>query len=167
MKEKTDEELMTLLQNGDEGQAILELYNRHSKKVYAYLIRRNSRPVAEDLFQDCFIKIIENKSAWNGQPFQLWLYVILRNIVIDDYRKNNISIKLNEKIRLAGCQENEPEFNIDDMLSTLPNEKAKLLKEYFYEGLSSKELSERHSVTETSLRKRLSRAISMLKGVKK
>ena len=59
MKEKTDEELMTLLKNGDEGQAILELYNRHSKKVYAYLIKRNSRPVAEDLFQDCFIKIID------------------------------------------------------------------------------------------------------------
>lgn len=81
----TDEDLMYLLQSGDH-KALLVLYERHSEKVWSYLQKRVPREDAEDLFQDCFVRLIDKKSSWKGQPFVLWLFVLIRNTVSDHYR---------------------------------------------------------------------------------
>lgn len=56
----TDEDLMYLLQSGDH-KALLVLYERHSEKVWSHLQKRVPREDAEDLFQDCFVRLIDKK----------------------------------------------------------------------------------------------------------
>jgi len=51
----------------------------------------------------------------------------------------------------------------EDIVANMPPETSKLLTEYFLEGWSYKELAERYNSNEVSLRKRLSRAIGLLK----
>lgn len=160
LTELSDEELMRRLQGGDSS-ALFELYERHSDKIWSYLKKRVPRAQLEDLFQDCFVKIVEKKDNWEDQPFVLWLYVIIRNIVIDFYRNTKLEQKVMDKFFLNAELPLDTKF--EDIISNLPPDVSKLLTEYFQEGWSYKELAQRYDVSEVSLRKRLSRALGLLK----
>jgi RNA polymerase sigma-70 factor (ECF subfamily) len=160
MKELSDEELMLRLQKGDKT-ALAELYERHSKKVWAYINKRVPREYADDLFQDCFVKLVEKKDSWHQQPFVLWLYVVLRNLIIDFYRKVKIEKRVLDKIR--PLNDSRPEADLDELVADMPPETSKLLKEFFQGGWSYKELAQKYELSEISLRKRMSRAIAFLR----
>lgn len=163
-KSPSDEDLMRNLQGGDSS-ALFDLYDRHSEKIWSYLKKRVPSSQLEDLFQDCFVKIVEKKDNWDNQPFVLWLYVIIRNIVIDFYRSSKIEQKMMDKF----FQESDMQFGdkFEDIVSNLPPDVSRLLTEYFQEGWSYKELALRYDVSEVSLRKRLSRALGLLKKGKR
>ena len=87
----SDAELVALFQNGDQ-QAFALLLNRHKSKVFtSILIIVRDRYLAEDLFQDTFIKAIrllqEGKYNEDGK-FLPWIARVARNIAIDHIRKN-------------------------------------------------------------------------------
>lgn len=156
----SDEDLMRNLQKGDSS-ALFDLYDRHSEKIWSYLKKRVPSAHLEDLFQDCFVKIVEKKDNWENQPFVLWLYVIIRNIVIDFYRNSKLEQKMMDKFFLEADTTFGDQF--EDIVSNLPPDVSRLLTEYFQEGWSYKELAQRYDVSEVSLRKRLSRALGLLK----
>lgn len=158
----TDEDLMYLLQSGDH-KALLVLYERHSEKVWSYLQKRVPREDAEDLFQDCFVRLIDKKSSWKGQPFVLWLFVLIRNTVSDHYRGKKVENLYLQKL-IDSDDGNDPSTVVDEILTSMPEDKARLLKEFFEEGWSYKELAVKYEISEVSLRKRLSRALKILKG---
>ena len=58
----SDEDLMVQLKEGKQ-EALLELYSRHSGKVWTYLRKRAPASVIEDLFQDVFVKLVDRKSV--------------------------------------------------------------------------------------------------------
>jgi len=86
----TDIELINKFISGDP--ASLEcLINRYRKQVYTYilLLVKNTH-LAEDIFQDTFIKVIKSldggKYQDNGK-FLAWVLRIAHNLVIDHYRR--------------------------------------------------------------------------------
>ena len=75
---------------GDES-CIEVLINRHRTKVYTYiLLTIKNQSLAEDLFQETFIKVIQslrkNKYRDNGR-FLSWVIRIAHNLIIDHFRK--------------------------------------------------------------------------------
>lgn len=89
---KTDYELVNQFINGDQS-SIEELIKRHRTKVYTYiLLMVKSHPLAEDLFQDTFIKVVKSllqgKYKDNGK-FLSWVLRIAHNLIIDHFRKEN------------------------------------------------------------------------------
>lgn len=87
----SDAELVLLFQNGQQ-QAFAELLNRHKSKVFtSILVIVRDRYLAEDLFQDTFIKALrllkENKYNEDGK-FLPWIVRVARNMAIDHIRKN-------------------------------------------------------------------------------
>lgn len=161
METPSDEDLMRSLQAGD-SKALGMIYERHSQKVWSYISKRLPTEVAEDLFQDSFVKIVEKRHSWRNQPFVLWLYVVLRNLVTDYHRSNQVEKKYLEKMSPA----EEPILNTPDFRELIDGsspEAAKFLSEFFQEGLSYSELAEKYDLTEVSLRKRMSRALGFLK----
>lgn len=156
-----DEELMRRLKAGDTS-ALALLHERHAPKVWSYLIKRVPEESAKDMFQDCFVRIVEKREHWNGQPFVLWMYVVLRNLVVDHHRKYKTEQKYLERMspEEQSVQES-PDFQ--ELVSQLSPDASRLLNEFFQEGLSYKDLSERYQVSEVSLRKRMSRALGLLK----
>lgn len=145
----TDEDLMYLLQSGDH-KALLVLYERHSEKVWSYLQKRVPREDAEDLFQDCFVRLIDKKSSWKGQPFVLWLFVLIRNTVSDHYRGKKVENRYLQKL-IDSDDGNDPSTVVDEILTSMPEDKARLLKEFFEEGWSYKELAVKYEISEVSL----------------
>lgn len=161
MSTLSDEELMRQLQQGD-SQALGILYERHSEKVWSYINKRLPHEAAEDVFQDFFVKLVEKRNSWKEQPFLLWLYVVLRNLITDFHRSNQVEKKYLDKMEIPeGPVTDSDDFQ--ELLKDMPLETSRLLTEFFKEGWSYKELAAKYEVTEVSLRKRMSRALGLLK----
>jgi len=88
--QKNDQELVDLYIAGDEN-CLKELINRHQKRVYSYIMMVvRDRHVADDVFQDTFIKVIQTlkRGAYNDEgKFLPWVLRISHNLVIDHFRR--------------------------------------------------------------------------------
>lgn len=87
---KTDQELVHLYLKGKES-ALSELVTRHKTRIYTsiYLLVKDEY-LAEDIFQDTFIKVIKTLKAgkYNEEgKFLPWVLRIAHNLVIDHFRK--------------------------------------------------------------------------------
>jgi len=86
---RTDEELMQAYLSGDLA-AFEELALRYESRLVSYAcsyLHRQS--LSEDIVQDVFMKLIENKKGYDpSRPFRPWLYRIARNRIFDELRKN-------------------------------------------------------------------------------
>lgn len=91
IKQKSDEDLMRLIQQG-EGKALTELYNRYSKLMLRYFFRMlwKDENKAQDFLHDLFVKIIERPETFDtARKFSTWLYSVAHNMCKNEYRKKN------------------------------------------------------------------------------
>ena len=86
----TDQQLITLFNDG-EAYAMEILVNRHKDRIFTsiYLLVKD-KYLAEDIFQDLFIKIIETFRAGKYKEknkFVPWAMRIGHNLCVDHFRK--------------------------------------------------------------------------------
>ncbi|MCX6311990.1 MAG: sigma-70 family RNA polymerase sigma factor [Bacteroidetes bacterium] len=88
--ELQDQELVDLYIKGNES-CLEELIARHKKRVFSYIMMVvRDRHLAEDVFQDTFIKVIQTlkRGAYNDEgKFLPWILRIAHNLVIDHFRR--------------------------------------------------------------------------------
>lgn len=70
-----------------------ELIVRYQHRLLRYLLYlTSSRELAEDLFQEVWMRVLVRGAQFNGQArFDTWLFTIARNLVIDQRRKRTMS----------------------------------------------------------------------------
>ena len=70
-----------------------ELIVRYQHRLLRYLLFLTSnREMAEDLFQEVWMRVLVRGSQFNGKArFDTWLFSIARNLVIDQRRKRTMS----------------------------------------------------------------------------
>ena len=70
-----------------------ELIVRYQHRLLRYLLYLTSnREMAEDLFQEVWMRVMMRGAQFNGQArFDTWLFTIARNLVIDQRRKRTMS----------------------------------------------------------------------------
>lgn len=164
----TDESLMTAYQKGSE-EAFDRLYDKHSPMVYGFIKKRLRDSEAEDFYQKVWRHLHEKRDLYKGQPFLPWFFVLIRNLLVDEYRS------LGRKKDRPGADEYIERMyekvegssqDIEELLKKLPSESAELVRKYYLEGISYEELEETSGLSQTNLRQRLSRAIrSLRRGV--
>lgn len=108
-REQDDKELVHLYVLGKEG-ALEELIRRYQSKIYTsiYLLVKDEF-LAEDIFQEAFIKVINTLKAgkYNEEgKFLPWVVRIAHNLVIDHFRKEKRTPVIN----------NGDDFDIFDVL---------------------------------------------------
>jgi RNA polymerase sigma factor (sigma-70 family) len=86
-----DAELVKLYASGNEP-CLVELINRHQQKLFSFIYKKvKNQELAEDLFQDVFIKVINslklNKYNEEGK-FSNWIIRVARNHLMDYFRDN-------------------------------------------------------------------------------
>ena len=160
-----DQELVQAYIKGDQS-AIESLINRHRSKVYTYiLLTIKNQQLAEDLFQETFIKVIQSLRAGkyrdNGR-FLSWVIRIAHNLIIDHFRKekqmNSVSnddteVDLFNSKKLS--DENIEEMIINSQIKTeirilinkLPDDQREVVLLRHYGGLSFKEIAEQTDVS--------------------
>ena len=90
-----------------------ELIETYQHRLMRYLLfLTNKREVAEDLFQETWIRVLLRGKQYNGKArFDTWLFTIARNLVIDLSRKRTMpSI---EDLHPAGADDRQFEIPLD------------------------------------------------------
>src|SRR5438270_2079866 len=77
-------------QNPEVLDRLIELYQHRLMRYLLFLTGR--REVAEDLFQETWMRVLMRGSQYNGKArFDTWLFAIARNLVIDLSRKRTMA----------------------------------------------------------------------------
>lgn len=161
----TDFELVQQFTSGNQ-QAIEVLIRRHHKRVFGYiLLLVKNTAIAEDIFQDTFIKVIKSlqdgRYADNGR-FVSWVMRISHNLIIDHFRKEK-QMKMISKDTGTVDVFNSPRFsekNVEEdmvydqvltdvraLVELLPEEQKEVVLMRHYAGLSFKEIAEQTNVS--------------------
>jgi RNA polymerase sigma-70 factor (ECF subfamily) len=165
LRNLNDVELLSLYSVGNEA-AISEIIDRYKKRVHDYI--RNmvkSEAVADDIFQETFIKIVkslsENKYVDSGRLLS-WMLRIAHNQVIDHFRRTKSEAKVsydNEGINILN-NKNLVDSNVEDkmveeqkhslirrLVDRLSEEQKEVVVMRHYLGLSFKEIAEKTGVS--------------------
>lgn len=153
-----DKDLVGLYQNGDQL-AITELVHRYKQRIFStiYFLVKNQE-LAEDLFQETFIKIISSlrKNHYSEQgKFLPWALRIAHNLVIDHFRKVKLMpmqhdtdeysvfdvIPANNKNAVEQMIYDEKILKVRSLLEKLPFEQREVVILRHYTGLSFKEIA--------------------------
>ncbi len=125
----TDNELIASYQSGNEH-ALRTLIARYEKRLFSYIMLSvKNKELAEDIFQDTFIKVINTIRSGNyheeGKFFQ-WIMRIANNLKIDYYRK----------MQRMPMFDSNGEFDIFEVLSAQEDSvEQKLIREQIYNDL--------------------------------
>ncbi len=142
------------------------LIERHKNRIYSYiLIMVKNQELAEDLFQDTFIKVITNlkkgKYTENGK-FSSWVMRIAHNLIIDYYRKqknlqtvsndaNDYDLFNSPKYSDSNVEEklvfSQILKQVGELVEFLPDNQKEVVKMRHYMGLSFKEIAEETGVS--------------------
>ncbi len=90
-----------------------ELIVRYQHRLMRYLLYLSgNREMAEDLFQEVWMRVLVRGSQFNGQSrFDTWLFTIARNLVIDLRRKRTMS-SLDELFEAGGDDDRPMSFEV-------------------------------------------------------
>jgi len=96
-----DEALMAAYQNGN-VRAFELLFERHRRPLFTFLVHRlGDRALAEDLFQDIFLRIAKKRETFEvGRRFRPWLFTIAHNVIIDHHRRKSVRSAINAEDRM-------------------------------------------------------------------
>ena len=165
LKKLSDQQLLNEYLSGDKS-AISTLIDRHRRRVsdYIYMMVKN-REIADDIFQDTFIKVIrfvdEGRYTENGK-FLSWVLRIAHNQVIDHFRQTKQQNKLTEadagydilnntrfsdrtvEDRMVSDQIEE---DVRRLVEFLPDEQREVVMMRYYNNLSFKEIAEQTNVS--------------------
>jgi len=177
----TDQELIALYLKGDE-KAFSQLLGRHKAKIYStiYLFVKD-HALAEDIFQDVFIKIIDTlrKGKYNHEgKFVQWASRIAYNMCVDNFRRNKrrAHIRPTEEFDIFDVLQNsepgsdelmiksETHAKIRKLVDLLPPEQREVVILRHYADMSFKEIS---ALTRVSINTALGRMRYALINIRK
>lgn len=160
----SDSVLVRDYMNGNEN-ALERLIMRHKQRVFSFIVSKVlDKEIAEDIFQDTFIKVIRTlkRGAYNDEgKFLPWIMRIAHNLVIDHFRKSKrIPIfKNNDEFDIFtvigdGVLNAEKQLIKDQILNDvrvliqeLPEDQKEVLVMRIYRDMSFKEIAENTDVS--------------------
>ena len=167
----TDNELTTLIHNGDEP-AFAELYNRYWLELYdtAYMRLHNKEQV-EDIIQDIFIKLwirraelqIENPQAYlhTAVRFRVFNYVE-RDLAHESFFEPFESIAFATSSADEKILEKELLDLVHAYIESLPDKRRKIFLMHIKENLTTKEIAERLNISQKTVQNQLATSMQGL-----
>lgn len=154
-----DSVLITDYLNGDNA-SFERLLNRYKNRVYGFVYSKvNNASLADDIFQDTFIKVVKTLQAGNYKEegrFLSWVLRIAHNLVVDHYRKTNrmpiyessnhtfdIMSSLSETEMNVEFQliENQIHKDLAALIDELPHNQKQVLQMRLYQDMSFKDIA--------------------------
>ena len=151
---------------------VVEALVGNHRRFLAFLERRvGSRALAEELLQAAYVRTLEKGGDLDeGEGAVAWFYRLLRNALVDHYRRNAAEGRaLEREAREASELGPDPELTqtvcacIHDLLPALKPEYAELVRQVDLEGRSVPEVAQEAGITPNNAGVRLHRARQALK----
>ena len=141
------------------------LINKHNQRITSFIYSKVAdRDIADDIFQDTFIKVIRTlkRGSYSEEgKFLPWVMRIAHNLIIDYYRKNKrmplfegsddfniFSIIGDEKLNAEGqLIKDQIDCDLGVLIQELPDDQKEVLVMRIYKDMSFKEISENTGVS--------------------
>ncbi len=157
---------------------LIELYQHRLLRYLLFL--SGKREVAEDLFQETWMRVLLRGAQYNGKArFDTWLFTIARNLVIDLSRKRTMAsldemsdaaedetpfqIAADMPSPLEEFQSRENSAEVAEVLLTLEPNYREVLLLRFHEELSLEEIAGVTRAPLSTVKSRLYRGLAALK----
>lgn len=160
-----DDQLVAAYANGN-NQAFDILLKRHQTRVFSYILSVvKNRDVADDLFQETFVKAIttikQGRYAESGK-FSAWISRIAHNLIIDYYRTERSENLVSSDDDTADIlnRKDFSDVNVEDVMindqihcdvrriiDALPENQREVLMMRYYRDMSFKEIAEATNVS--------------------
>lgn len=155
----TDAHLVNNYIHGDEKSLEILVY-KHKSKIYNFIFSKVfDRDIAEDIFQETFIKVIKTlkNGVYNEEgKFLSWVMRISHNLVIDFFRKSNRMPKFEASDDYDVFQfikdgspnaenkmiDNQVIKDLQNLILKLPEDQKEVLNMRLYRDMSFKEIAE-------------------------
>ncbi len=159
-----DSELITNYLSGNET-ALEFLIKKHQQRIYSYIIIRiQDEDLANDIFQDTFVKVINTlkRGKYNEEgKFLQWTMRIAHNLIIDHFRKAKrmptmsptdefdiFNIIKDSRLNVeASMIKEQIEGDLHKLIEQLPEEQKEVLKLRHFSELSFKEIADQTDVS--------------------
>ena len=150
--------------DGDES-ALGKLIKKHKSRIYNFIFSKVlNRDIAEDIFQDTFIKVIKTlkRGFYNEEgKFLPWIMRIAHNLVIDHFRRNNRIPKFENNNEYDIFQnlsdsslnaeksiiKNQVSNDLQLLVEELPDDQKDVIIMRLYRDMSFKEIAENTGVS--------------------
>lgn len=164
MRNQSDSVLVSNYIDGDE-KSLEILIQKHKQKLFGFIYSKvTDTQLAEDIFQDTFIKVIQTlkRGKYNDEgKFLPWVMRIAHNLVIDYFRKSNRLPKFNRTDEFdifsvlqddtknieSSIMQEQLYKQITGLIQFLPSDQREVLNMRIYRELSFKEISEQTDVS--------------------
>lgn len=168
LKDRSDEELMTLYQSGDYA-AFECLYERHSGRVFQYLKGKVSVEAAKDLVQETFLKVHRSRGQYQAQyPFLPWLFTVARNSLNDFLKSSDqkvIRIEINADALPGALLPITSEHDLSAALNGLPHVQRRAIELRYMNEWSFEKIAEEMNTTPENSRQIISRGIKKIRSL--
>ena len=182
LQKKDDSILVSNYIEGDE-RSLEILINRHNQRITSFIYSKVlDRDIAEDIFQDTFIKVIKTlkNGSYNEEgKFLPWVMRIAHNLIIDYFRKNrrmpkfgssddfNIFSVISDNKLNAESQiiKNQIDSDLGVLIDELPEDQKEVLLMRLYRDMSFKEISENTGVSNNTALGRMRYALINLRKI--
>lgn len=179
----TDDELVCLYSEGN-NDAFDILLNRYQSKVYNYILYLvRDEEIANDLFQDTFLKVImrvQEQSYTGTGKFQAWITRIAHNLVMDYFREkeqintisnDEVDYDLLNNVRLAEHTAedkmliNQSLKDARAIMELLPASQSEVVKMRFYNNMSFKEIADKLDISINTALGRMRYAVINMRSI--
>lgn len=187
--EISDKSLVSAYISGSE-EAFEQLLKRHKSNVFHYVLSKvKDRELADDIFQDTFIKVIKTLKAGNYNEegkFLPWVLRIAHNLVVDHFRKTSKVRMISESSSFSeefnifsvlaqedrnveqAISKEELESQIVNVMESLPETQKEILYMRIFQDMSFKDISEAKDISiNTALGRMRYALINMRKLIEK
>jgi RNA polymerase sigma-70 factor (ECF subfamily) len=151
---------------------IASLVENHRRFLRFLEKRVSSTAVAEEILQGAFVKTLEKGAALqDGEGAVAWFFRLLRNALVDHYRRQDVERRALEKEAREPALPAELDREIEeavckciyDMIPTLRPEYAALVRRVDLEGQSISEIAKAEGISSNNAMVKLHRARQALK----
>ncbi len=163
--------------------ALDRLIAQYHYRLLRYLLSlTRCREIAEDIFQETWIRVLERGHQYNGRSrFDTWLFAIARHLVIDRLRREHPKVSLEALLESDGepqpagleasaadtaldlVYRKEEEDYVAGALATLPATQREALVLRFQEDLSLEEIAQVSAAPLSTVKARIYRGLDALR----
>lgn len=127
--------------------------------------------VAEDIAQDTFVKLWQNRGKINPKTVKSYLYTIAGNLAINYLKRQQLHYKFQNQ-EIQGTDRKSPEYQLElkeyeqhlnEVLASIPDGPREVFLMNRLEDLKYREIAERLGLSVKAVEKRMSKALQLIR----
>jgi RNA polymerase sigma-70 factor (ECF subfamily) len=155
----------------NDKKALKELHNRYYHQMFLYASKSFQviPGLAQELVSDCFITLWENRKKIEiHKSVKYYLYLMLRNNIIDHFRKKRVLTEvLEQDFPTPGDEtlfdEQQEYARLYQAIEKLPEQCRKILELAAFESLTYDEIAEKLKISKNTVKTQMGRAYKQLR----